>query len=74
MKPFLDRFFSTERDAIAASTSASTVGQHRQPPAYVTTLVVHPDGAPDFWAQEFQRDLEDFNALLVFDYREADGT
>ena len=45
-------------------------GTHTQLPAYVSSLLEHDsEGVPDWWEREFGSSLQDFNAILVYDYR-----
>lgn len=66
---FSDIGFGTREEAVDAQQQAIP-GIYREIPDYVSSFMQYPQGEfPDWWEGEFEHDLEDFNALVVYDAR-----
>jgi len=68
----LSRFFETYFSSELEEPEGRNVqrGIHSQLPAYVTSLLEHRgESVPDWWEKEFQNSIQEFNAVLIFDYR-----
>jgi len=74
MSRYFERYYAAE---VRPDGDASNEprGTHTQLPGYVTSLLQHTgesiagDGVPEWWEREFHSSLEDFNGILVYDYR-----
>lgn len=65
---FFKNYFSSELEAIGDRNADR--GIHSQLPDYISSLLEHRgEGIPDWWEREFQRSIQEFNAVLIYDYR-----
>jgi len=70
MESFLHTYFQTELSAMSTDGGVDQPWLHRKLPAYVKSILDHPEGIPDWWGREYEIDLIDFNRLTIFDLRE----
>lgn len=71
LKEFISYYFTEEE---GARGSNDNVGLHDNYPNYVHHIVENMDGEiPEWWEQEFSRELDEFDAVMVFDYREKNS-
>lgn len=68
MTEFFNTYFASE---FGTDTERNTRrGVYSQLPGYISSILEHKsEGVPDWWEKEFQNSLQDFNAVLVYDYR-----
>lgn len=66
---FLEIGFGTREEAVGAQ-QRTIPGIYREIPSYISSFMQYARGElPDWWEREFQHDLEDVNALVVYDAR-----
>jgi len=70
MDDFIKRYFRSEATALSESNSDRRYGFHSEMPEYANALLEHRDGTSAWIEREFDRQLPDINALLIYDMRE----
>ncbi len=68
----LSRFFETYFASELEEPEGRNIqrGIHSQLPAYVSSLLEHRgESIPDWWEKDFQSSIQEFNAILIYDYR-----
>jgi hypothetical protein len=68
----LARFFETYFFSELEEAEGRNVqpGIHSQLPGYVSSLLEHRgEGVPDWWEKEFRSSIQEFNAVVIYDYR-----
>ncbi|MHC5598903.1 MAG: DUF6615 family protein [Nostoc sp.] len=69
LRHFLEYYFQSEITSSSLDLD-SFRGLHDQRPRYLSSFLEYArDGIPEWWENEFQSELQDFNALLVYDFR-----
>lgn len=65
---FFESYFSSELETVDDRNTLR--GVHSQLPSYISSLLEHREkGVPDWWEKEFQHSIQEFNAVLIYDYR-----
>ncbi|MBW4597800.1 MAG: hypothetical protein KME46_34075 [Brasilonema angustatum HA4187-MV1] len=70
LQRYLEYYFQPEVMPVSQKSNAFR-GLHEQLPAYLSSFLEYdaPVDLPEWWENEFKYQLEDFNALLVYDFR-----
>jgi len=70
MGRFIEHYFSEEA-AILSGNNVREVqpGFHERLPPYVSALLESTEGVPEWWHREYQSQLAEFNAVVIYDYR-----
>ena len=80
LRHFLERYYPAETQmqtdslenssAIGSEDEEQFPGFHKNPPGYVTSLTQSKhEKLPDWWEHEYSGQLQEFKALLVYDFR-----
>lgn len=74
MNEFIDHYFAEEMKSLASESTLGTMGTrpgfHETLPSYVSSLLDYSGVVPELWHREYQSQIEDINAVFIYDLRE----
>ncbi|MEH1790150.1 hypothetical protein [Nostoc sp.] len=69
LQHYLKQYFQLEMTSVSPNYN-NFRGLHDQLPKYLSLFIDQAQvGVPEWWEKEFQFEMRDFNALLVYDFR-----
>ncbi len=70
MDTFIEHYFSEERAILSGENiREGRSGFHSQLPSYVSELLDSTEEIPAWWHREYQSQLAEFNAVVIYDHR-----